>query len=88
MDQVTQRAAANSEESSSAAEELASQAVELAAMIGKFELGGSQSSVRTTSRATNNRTLQARRQPGGSNTIQTTAHEMMPMDDDPDFAEF
>ena len=88
MDQVTQRAAANSEESSSAAEELASQAVELAAMIGKFELGGTQTSVQITSRAMNDRKLKARPRSGGSNTIQTAPHEMMPMDDDPDFAEF
>jgi hypothetical protein len=36
----------------------------------------------------NDRTLKAGPQPGGSNTIQTAAYEMMPMDDDPDFAEF
>src|SRR5262249_25773095 len=41
MDQVTQQAAANSEETSSASEELASQAQELASLVGRFELGSS-----------------------------------------------
>jgi methyl-accepting chemotaxis protein len=40
MDQVTQQAAANSEETSSAAEELAAQAQELAALVGRFQLSG------------------------------------------------
>jgi hypothetical protein len=38
MDKVTQHNAANSEESSSAAEELSSQSQELAAMVGSFVL--------------------------------------------------
>jgi len=40
MDQVTQQAAANSEETSSAAEELAGQAHELATLVGRFRLTG------------------------------------------------
>ena len=40
MDQVTQAAAANSEESSSAAEELASQAQELTSLVGQFQITG------------------------------------------------
>ena len=39
MDQVVQRTAADSEESSSAAEELSGQAQELNHMVGRFELG-------------------------------------------------
>jgi methyl-accepting chemotaxis protein len=39
MDQVTQGAAASSEESSSAAEELAGQAQELTSLVGQFRLG-------------------------------------------------
>jgi methyl-accepting chemotaxis protein len=39
MDSVTQAAAANSEESSSAAEELAGQAGELASLVGQFRIG-------------------------------------------------
>src|SRR5262249_24793260 len=39
MDQVTQQAAANSEETSSAAEELAAQAQQLATLVGQFRLG-------------------------------------------------
>ena len=39
MDKVVQSAAADSEESSSAAEELAAQAEELNNMVGDFDLG-------------------------------------------------
>jgi methyl-accepting chemotaxis protein len=39
MDQTTQLAAASSEETSSAAEQLAAQSQELASLVGKFELG-------------------------------------------------
>ncbi|WP_269617504.1 methyl-accepting chemotaxis protein [Zhongshania sp. BJYM1] len=42
MDQVVQRTAADSEESSSAAEELSGQAQELNHMVGRFELGEDQ----------------------------------------------
>jgi methyl-accepting chemotaxis protein len=41
MDQATQQAAANSEETSSAADELAAQAKEMADLVGRFELGAS-----------------------------------------------
>ncbi|MBN2339831.1 MAG: PAS domain-containing protein [Deltaproteobacteria bacterium] len=89
MDQATQRAAANSEESSSAAEELAGQAQELAAMVGKFHLGdarGRRPSI--TSATVYDRHPAKQRRAAGANHIQATPAEIMPMDDDPDFAEF
>ena len=88
MDQVTQRAAANSEESSSASEELASQAQELAAMVGRFHLGNKQRSnpFQMTSRPIDNR--RTARVKSAPTKIATTSQEIMPMDDDPDFAEF
>ncbi|MBN2714563.1 MAG: PAS domain-containing protein [Deltaproteobacteria bacterium] len=87
MDQVTQRSAANSEESSSAAEELAGQAQELAAMIGKFHLGNDSRRIRATSPVIHDSQKRHRRQPA-SNGIGAVHHEMIPMDDDQDFAEF
>ena len=87
MDQVTQRAAANSEESSSAAEELAGQAQELSSMVAKFKLNSrnvpSQKNIRLTSPPVYD-------VPKTSNTVNMEPDDngIMPMDDDPDFAEF
>ncbi|MCP4600271.1 MAG: PAS domain S-box protein, partial [Proteobacteria bacterium] len=93
MDKVVQQAAANSEESSSAAEELSGQAQELAAMVGKFQLNR-----KKVSAAQRNRAHEARMQvaaapnkSGGGNGksgFNMNPEELIPMDDDPDFAEF
>ena len=90
MDQVTQRSAANSEESSSAAEELAGQAEELMSLVSRFRLDSgmqSQSRIRPTSPPVNDRAKRSKRHNRTEN-IDVPPHEMMPMDDDPDFAEF
>ncbi|MBN2344467.1 MAG: HAMP domain-containing protein [Deltaproteobacteria bacterium] len=91
MDQVTQRAAANSEESSSAAEELAGQAQELMSLVAKFKLETSMhrnAPIRPTSPPINDRSKRAKNNHSLKETMETSAHEIMPMDDDPDFAEF
>ncbi|MBN2528255.1 MAG: HAMP domain-containing protein [Deltaproteobacteria bacterium] len=88
MDQVTQRAAANSEESSSAAEELAGQAQELMSLVSKFKLDArmrSAAMVRPNTTPMNDRT---RRQMPRNEDPVALPYEIMPMDDDPDFAEF
>ena len=90
MDQVTQRAAANSEESSSAAEELAGQAQELMSLVSRFKLDAhlhSAPMVRTTTPPVND---QLKRPLNNSQSEKgaSLAHEIMPMEDDSDFAEF
>jgi methyl-accepting chemotaxis protein len=93
MDKVVQQAAANSEESSSAAEELAAQAHELAGMVARFKL----------SRAHGRRDLPLKpwqalpsgAQDGGNGRegakgggYNLTPEEVIPLDSDPDFADF
>ena len=90
MDQVTQRAAANSEESSSAAEELAGQAQELMSLVSRFRLNSSSHSnvmIRPTSPPIHDN---GRKSKHATEMKDMSAHpnEIMPMDDDPDFAEF
>jgi methyl-accepting chemotaxis protein len=91
MDKVTQKNAANSEESSSAAEELASQAQELAALVARFQLR------RSTSRKASSggrgalpsseaKALSARKQSTAG--VHLKPEDVIPMDDDPDFANF
>jgi methyl-accepting chemotaxis protein len=96
MDQVTQQNAANSEESSSAAEQLAGQATELAEMIARFRLS------KAGAKATKRHPLAAPKavaaravpkgatpaKPTGGKSRSTSADAFMPMDDDPDFANF
>ena len=88
MDQVTQRAAANSEESSSASEELAGQAEELLNMVSKFQLRLASHNVplfdrksSATVNATRNQSPEKRLPPSLSNHVK-------PLGDDSDFAEF
>ena len=90
MDQVTQRAAANSEESSSAAEELAGQAQELMSLVSKFKLDNRMHAA-VPVRPTSPPVYDNRRKPQGkSGKHDMTSHplEMMSTDDDPDFTEF
>ncbi|MBN2343038.1 MAG: hypothetical protein JXX29_01970 [Deltaproteobacteria bacterium] len=89
MDKVTQRAAANSEESSSASEELAGQAQELLSLVAKFRIdaqlnpGGR---IRPTMPPINDNRTQRRM--ANKSSVQISAEEVIPMEDDPDFAEF
>ncbi|MCP4676679.1 MAG: HAMP domain-containing protein [Deltaproteobacteria bacterium] len=87
MDKVVQQAAANSEESSSAAEELSGQAQELAAMVGRFQLKRTAKAQHRVKPAAHVQTPQ-RRSTGSNSAMSINPEELMPMDDDPDFAEF
>lgn len=87
MDKATQRSAANSEESSSAAEELAGQAEELAAMVAKFQLNEQSPNVVHRAQKVLKRAIETSSS-AASSEMNVPPHEIMPMDDDPDFAEF
>jgi methyl-accepting chemotaxis protein len=99
MDRVTQQNAANSEECSSAAQELSGQSEELAAMVGTFQLSrAAQAPPRTTSAARSPAFAQVRRKeaargvsgrPGhGPTAIPLRPEEVIPLDGDPALAEF
>lgn len=101
MDKATQRSAANSEESSSAAEELASQAEELAGMVGKFRLNEASVQQRSVGHKTETSNVIRRAMrsatehamvPGvnhlSKGMMNVSPQDVMPMEDDPDFAEF
>jgi methyl-accepting chemotaxis protein len=91
MDKVVQQAAANSEESSSAAEELAAQAHELAGMVARFKL----SRAHTRREHKPWQALPAGADDGGNGReraggagYKLTPEEAIPLDSDPDFADF
>lgn len=89
MDQVTQRAAANSEESSSDAEELAGQAQELMSLVTKFRLDArvrSATLIRSTSPPINDR--RSKKGTFDKGEMAASAEDLMLMEDDPDFASF
>jgi methyl-accepting chemotaxis protein len=93
MDKVVQQAAANSEESSSAAEELAAQAHELAGMVARFKLSRAHGARRDLKPW---QALPAGAQDGGNGRegaargsgYNLTPEEVIPLDSDPDFADF
>ncbi len=95
MDKVVQQAAANSEESSSAAEELAAQAQELATMVARFKLDRAPLPRRPLpgDSAHWKRALAAG-SPGGRRPVPAEVgynlapDELIPLDGDPDFADF
>jgi methyl-accepting chemotaxis protein len=97
MDKVTQQNAANSEESSSAAEELASQAQELAEMIGRFSLSRAtvqrvakrkQLGPATHATATKTAGKPVTSKSAGAKSRAAKQEEFIPMEDDPEFANF
>jgi len=95
MDSVVQQAAANSEESSSAAEELAAQAQELSAMVARFQLQRTLGTERTlhAPARTSMKPASAQRRVNDKRVadeagIKLRPEEVIPLDDDPDFAEF
>ncbi len=94
MDKVVQQSAANSEESSSAAEELAGQAQELAAMVGRFQMSRSSSTKQRKSAGSKpvaRGAVQVSEGSSGGNgagAMSFNPEEVIPMDNDPDFAEF
>jgi methyl-accepting chemotaxis protein len=95
MDQVTQQAAANSEETSSAAEELAGQAQELATLVARFQLEGQE---RARQPQPQYRATRARRSvpPRAPRPMRqhppTNGHSrpesLIPLDNDPELAAF
>jgi len=88
MDRVTQGNASASEESSSAAEELAAQAKELQSMVGRFKLEGDNSAPARSSgiRVTMKPKVSSARPVSNGHTVRP--QDLIPLDDDPDFAEF
>jgi methyl-accepting chemotaxis protein len=92
MNKVTQQNAANSEESSSAAAELSSQAEELAAMVGSFQLAktssvGLHASVRPASaHAAPRPAAVAMKRP--IPTSQAKPEQVIPLEQDPAFRDF
>lgn len=91
MDKVVQQSAASSEETSSAAEELASQAQGLAEMVGSFQL--ERGEARRTNGSNNTRVpavavQSARGKSAGANGARSRPQDIIPLDDDPDFAQF
>lgn len=94
MDKVTQGNAASSEESSSAATELASQAQELAAMVGSFRLERSGRAPRSTppARAAAAAARPARESgvtgPARHRAAQVAPDRIIPLDDDQVFTAF
>ncbi|MBN2799450.1 MAG: PAS domain-containing protein [Deltaproteobacteria bacterium] len=85
MDSVTQQAAANAEESSSAAEELSGQSQELAGLVGRFKLAREP---RAPARAATRVPAAPPAGPRKARTIALSPREVLPLDDDPDFADF
>jgi methyl-accepting chemotaxis protein len=97
MDKVVQQSAANSEESSSAAEELAGQSQEMAAMVGKFKLNRTASTRRpqttqvmksATKRPAVSKSASKSNGNGHMSDYHLSPESIIPMDADPDFAEF
>ncbi|MCP4501636.1 MAG: PAS domain-containing protein [Deltaproteobacteria bacterium] len=90
MDKVTQANASASEQSSSAAEELAAQAKELQAMVGRFELNGNEASLGGGGAgiAVPMRQPQAAPQRPVAPSASLSASDLIPLDNDPDFADF
>ena len=98
MDKVVQASAANAEESSSAAEELASQAEEMASQVSRFQLrraeGGNIAA--RHSRSTGNGSPANGKSSGGKtrngksngNGIRMRPEDIIPLENDPDFADF
>jgi len=94
MDKVVQQAAANSEETSAAVQELSSKALELAAQIGRFELDrkagreeenpGEGKAHQTTMGIL---WAEAPRKVGGNGRL-TSAQKMIPLDDEEVFSDF
>ncbi len=104
MDKVTQRNAANSEESSSAAEELSSQAQELASLVGRFQLERSKRMLSRAAAPRTEAALPAKQRSlherAGKKvaakpavreappSVHLDPEDVIPMADDPDFADF
>ncbi|MBN2342543.1 MAG: HAMP domain-containing protein [Deltaproteobacteria bacterium] len=91
MDTVTQRAAANSEESSSAAEELAGQSEELMAMVAKFRLNshgsmGTDVPIRHTSVPIDD--VKPKNNVRQTGSVSSASFAISDFADDPDFKEF
>jgi methyl-accepting chemotaxis protein len=95
MDKVVQQAAANSEETSAAVQELSSRALELAAMISRFaldrpqagEAGEWEEEAREPMAARGFGWADAPRIPGGNGGL-TGAQRLIPLDDDETYADF
>jgi methyl-accepting chemotaxis protein len=88
MNKVTQQNAANSEESSSAAVELSSQAEEVAAMVSSFQLARTRG-VPTRARAEVPTLAKAARPNGGNGrSAMVKPDAVIPLDDDPAFRDF
>ncbi|MGB8293829.1 MAG: methyl-accepting chemotaxis protein [Polyangia bacterium] len=88
MNKVTQQNAANSEESSSAAVELSSQAEEVAAMVSSFQLARTRG-VPTRARAEVPTLAKAARPNGGNGRPATVKPDaVIPLDGDPAFRDF
>jgi methyl-accepting chemotaxis protein len=88
IDQVTQHAAASSEESASAAEELASQAQELAAMVRRFRLEPRRSSALVAGESESRQRRSTDRGNGGGKGIAVRPEDVIPLESDPDFRDF
>lgn len=96
MDQVTQQAAANSEETSSAAEELAGQAQELATLVGRFQLTGNERSAQPKPQYRATRPRRSVPPPRAQRTHRqqpptnghTRPESLIPLDNDPELAAF
>ena len=92
MDQVVQQAAANSEETSSAAEELAAQASGLAAMIGQFQLERAVSApVQPILAAPAPKKLpapKAKGSNGNASTIHLRPEDVIPLESEVEFKDF
>ncbi len=88
MDKVTQANASASEESSSAAEELAAQAKELQAMVGRFELNGNGATLGGGGAGVAVPMRQRAPQRPVAPSASLSASDLIPLDNDPDFADF
>jgi methyl-accepting chemotaxis protein len=88
MNKVTQQNAANSEESSSAAVELSSQAEEVAAMVSSFQL--SRTRGLPTRAGADVPTVAKVKRPNGSDSRSATVKPdvVIPLDGDPAFRDF
>ncbi|MEZ5063422.1 MAG: methyl-accepting chemotaxis protein [bacterium] len=90
MDKAVQQSAANSEESASAAQELAGQAQELNGMVSKFRLGqtGASRAVLPSRASTAGRSSARPPARNPAAGIPVDPEELIPLDTDPEFAEF
>jgi hypothetical protein len=90
MDRVVQQAAANSEESSSAAEALASQSQELAGMVGRFRLSDGAARSEPTARVVRMQSKpKAKVSVGGNGRwSKQLSEQLIPFDDDEALRDF